>query len=87
MSVDYPVAAEVSPRQTLTDCQWSYELVRRMCMWPWKETWETDPARIVLSGSSLPVIYLKTEWVGVLLPLAALRQPLVGREARHSAPY
>ncbi|KAF2789424.1 alpha/beta-hydrolase [Melanomma pulvis-pyrius CBS 109.77] len=53
VSVDYPSALEASFRQILTDCQYAYELIRRLCEGPWKATWNTHPARIVLSGSSI----------------------------------
>jgi len=61
ISVDYPSALGVGFRQILKECQWSYELVRRMCMGPWKETWDTDPTRTILSGSSMSVLHLNMD--------------------------
>ncbi|KAK5074437.1 hypothetical protein LTR70_010238 [Exophiala xenobiotica] len=52
IAVDYPSALVTRFRQILTDCSAIVEYVRQRCMGQWKETWNTDPARIILSGSS-----------------------------------
>lgn len=39
-------------QQILADCRQTLEFVRQLCKDQWKKEWNTDPARIVLSGSS-----------------------------------
>ncbi|KAK5074561.1 hypothetical protein LTR70_010157 [Exophiala xenobiotica] len=52
IAVDYPSAPTTGFRQILAECLSAVEQVRQLCIRQWKETWNTDPTRIVLSGSS-----------------------------------
>ncbi|KAK5083833.1 hypothetical protein LTR05_006339 [Lithohypha guttulata] len=52
IAVDYPSAPTTGFRQILAECMSAVEKVRQLCICQWKETWNTDPTRIVLSGSS-----------------------------------
>lgn len=61
ISVNYPSALEVSYGQILTHCHHAYKFVCQLCMRSWEENWGTDPARIVISGSSLLVNILDTQ--------------------------
>ncbi|KAK5069426.1 hypothetical protein LTR51_008676 [Lithohypha guttulata] len=53
VAVDYPCAPQDSFRQILLECQSTLEQVRQLCQGRWKEKWDTDSNRIVLSGSSI----------------------------------